>query len=310
MSSLFIIGNGFDIAHGIPSKYNDFRKYLVKNYPEALENRDKEVNLDDFFDIPLEELAVEFLLFAMDRIEGENWVNFEDSLAHITIDQKFPEPNHKENETEEEDNILMRGYLLYIDMLTNGVIMCAECWQEFFQAWIREVQIPIKIINYSPRSTLRELFKREDATFFSFNYTKTLEKIYGIKEVTHIHNCVGQKLVFGHGERNVTYGQNSLLGASSLDDMLMSFKKDTNFPMIKHKKFFKGLNKDITKVYSYGFSYGKVDAIYIKRIIQSISPDAVWYFTTYEAQDKEALRVKKVKLRRYGFKGTFDTYEG
>lgn len=92
--------------------------------------------------------------------------------------------------------------------------------------------------------------------------------------------------------------------------MLMPFKKDTEFPVIKHKKFFKGLNKDIAKVYSYGFSYGKVDAIYIKRIIQSISPDAVWYFTTYEAQDKEALRIKKVKLRRYGFRGTFDTYEG
>ena len=310
MSSLFIIGNGFDIAHGIPSKYNDFRKYLIRNFPEALENKDKEVNFEDFFDIPLEELAVEFLLFAMDRIEGENWVNFEDSLAHITIDQKFPEPNHKENETEEEDNILMRDYLLYIDKLTNGVIICTECWQDFFRAWIREVQIPIKIVNYSPRSVLRELFKREDALFFSFNYTKTLEKIYGIKGVTHIHNCVGQKLVFGHGESSVSYGENSLLGSSFLDDMLMSFKKDTAFPMIKHKKFFKELNEDITKVYSYGFSYGKADAIYIKRIIQSISSNAVWYFTTYETQDKEALRIKKVKLRRYGFRGTFDTYEG
>ena len=76
MSSLFIIGNRFDIAHGIPSKYSDFRKYLVK--------------------------------------KGENQVNFEDSLAHNTIDQKFPEPVHKENETEEEDNILMRDYLLYM----------------------------------------------------------------------------------------------------------------------------------------------------------------------------------------------------
>lgn len=310
MSSLFIIGNGFDIAHGIPSKYSDFRKYIVKNYPEALQNRDKKVYLEDFIDVSFEELAAEFLLAAMDRIQGENWENFENALAHITVDEKFPEPNHKQDETDEEDNALMRDYLLYVDMLTNGVIICTEIWQDFFQNWIREVQIPIKISNYSPRRGLKELFKAEDNIFLTFNYTKTLEKIYGVKNVTHIHNYVGQKLVFGHGEDSVSYGENGLLGSSFLDDMLMTFKKDTTFPMIKNKKFFKGISKDIDKVYSYGFSYGKVDSVYIKRIVQSISPDAVWLFTSYEAQDRETLRIKKIKLRNYGFKGTFDIYEG
>lgn len=27
MSRLYIVGNGFDIAHGIPCKYSDFRRY-------------------------------------------------------------------------------------------------------------------------------------------------------------------------------------------------------------------------------------------------------------------------------------------
>ncbi|MBQ7944594.1 MAG: bacteriophage abortive infection AbiH family protein [Lachnospiraceae bacterium] len=310
MSSLFIIGNGFDIAHEIPSKYSDFRKYIVKNYPEALQNKDKKVYLEDFVDDSFEELAAEFLLAAMDRIQGENWENFEDGLAHITVDEKFPEPNHKQDETDEEDNALMRNYLLYVDMLTNGVIICAEIWQDFFQDWIREVQIPIKTSNYFPRSGLKEIFKSKDNIFLTFNYTKTLEKIYGVKNVTHIHNYVGQKLVFGHGEDSVSYGENGLLISSFLDDMLMTLKKDTDVPMIKNKKFFKKLSKDIDKVYSYGFSYGKVDSVYIKRIVQSISPDAVWLFTTYEAQDREALRIKKTKLRNYGFKGTFDVYEG
>lgn len=310
MSSLFIIGNGFDIAHGIPSKYSDFREYIVKNYPEALQNRDEKVYLEDFVDFSLEELAAEFLLAAMDRIQGENWENFEDALAHITVDEKFPKPNHKQDETDEEDNALMRDYLLYVDRLTNGVIICTEIWQVFFQHWIREVQIPIKISNYSPRRGLIETFKAGDNIFLTFNYTKTLEKIYGVKDVTHIHNYVGQKLIFGHGEDSVSYGGDGLLMSSFLDDMLMTLKKDTTFSMIKNKKFFKGLSKDIDKVYSYGFSYGKVDSVYIKRIVQSISPDAVWLFTAYEAQDREALRIKKIKLRNYGFKGTFDVYEG
>ena len=128
--------------------------------------------------------------------------------------------------------------------------------------------------------------------------------------MTHIHNSVGQKLIWGHGEDTVSYGEEGLLGSSFLDDMLLSFKKDTKFPMIKNKKFFKGINKKVDKVYSYGFSYGKVDSVYIKSIIQSISPNAVWLFTSYEAYDREALRIKKVKLRNCGFKGTFDIYEG
>lgn len=97
---------------------------------------------------------------------------------------------------------------------------------------------------------------------------------------------------------------------SYLDDMVMSFKKDTDFSMIRCKKFFKKLNNSIDKVYSYGFSYGKADSVYIKRIIKSISPDAVWHFTEFEANDKEVLRIKKIKLRNYGFKGMFNTFEG
>lgn len=31
MKRLFIIGNGFDIAHGLPTRYLDFREFLEKN---------------------------------------------------------------------------------------------------------------------------------------------------------------------------------------------------------------------------------------------------------------------------------------
>lgn len=34
--NLFIIGNGFDLAHGLATKYNDFKEYLQKTYPQAI----------------------------------------------------------------------------------------------------------------------------------------------------------------------------------------------------------------------------------------------------------------------------------
>lgn len=313
MGALFIAGNGFDIAHGIPSKYSEFRKYIIKNYPDTLKYRDEKIYLDDFNYIDTEEFAAEILLSTMDKVDGENWLNFEAALAHIDFSNKFPIPNHKENETQEEDNALMKEYLLYMDMVSSGFIACTKWWQDFFKKWIRELQITIKVCNYESKKSLKELFSRTEILFFSFNYTKTLEKIYGIKDVTHIHNCVGQKLVFGHGEDDARYEESNMdstLGSSFLDDMVMSFRKDTEFPMIKCKKFFKKLNRNIDKVYSYGFSYGKVDGIYIKRIINNISPNAVWYFTEFETKDSEAIRIKKIKLRNYGFKGAFGVYNG
>lgn len=37
MNSLFVIGNGFDLAHGIKTSYEDFHQYLNDdNYPDAL----------------------------------------------------------------------------------------------------------------------------------------------------------------------------------------------------------------------------------------------------------------------------------
>lgn len=317
MSSLFIVGNGFDIAHGIPTKYSDFRSFIVQKYPEALELRDEVVYLEDFDGIDPNEFAAEILLNAMDKAAGEDWNNFEDALAYINFDNKFPLPNHKENETDEEDRELMQHYLLYMDVLTSGFINCSKIWQDFFRLWLKEIQQTIDHGDYRPKDCLLKLFSDPEMQFFSFNYTKTLQQLYRAKKVIHIHNRVGQKLIFGHGKddeiglyQSFCYEDGPNIGSTSLDEMISSFKKDTVSPMKKYVKFFKGLSGDIDRVYSYGFGYGKVDSVYIKEIISHISENATWFFTEYEASNHEALRIKKVKLRRYGFKGAFGTFEG
>ena len=252
----------------------------------------------------------------MDKAAGENWCNFEEALAYINFNCKLPVANHIENETDEEDQELMNHYLLYMDMLTSGFINCAKIWQDFFRLWIKDIQVQIDSEKFTGKDTLKTLFSHSDMLFLTFNYTKTLQKLYGIKKVIHIHNRVGQDLIFGHEKDDVTYNQfnhdlseGPCIGSSFLDDMVMSFKKDTVSPLKKYNDFFKKLDSSVDKVFSYGFSYAKVDSVYIKKIISCISPDAIWHFTAFEAKNSEALRIKKVKLRKYGFKGTFDIYE-
>lgn len=317
MGALFIAGNGFDIAHGIPTTYGDFRNYVIDQYPEALTLRNEVVYLNDLLDIDPIAFSAEILLNAMDKAAGENWSNFEEALATISFNAKLPKPNHEESETEEEDHELMSQYLLYMDMLTSDFIKCSSYWQILFSKWIRSIQDKIEKHQFLPKENLKALLSNNDMLFFTFNYTKTLQELYGISKITHIHNRVGQKLIFGHGNEKATYGQGVHMSSedinitsSFLDDMIGSFQKDTISPLKKYRNFFRKLDHNVNKVYSYGFSYGSVDSVYIKRIVERIAPDTTWFFTEYESKDTEALRIKKIKLRRYGFKGKFGLFQG
>ena len=317
MSTLFIIGNGFDIAHGIPSRYSDFRQFILEKYPEVEQHRDDIMYcLRDAMQKKDDVLAAELLLHVIDKITGVDWNNFEEALPYITFNEKIVKPNHKENETEEEDNILMQEYLLRISILIGYLINCTEIWNSFFSIWINSLQRKINSRLFIPDQALIKLFSNSDNIFLSFNYTLTLEKLYKIKKVTHIHNHVGQNLLWGHGMENALYDpsidtnipQKPFLTASTLDEMINSLKKDSVKAIQNHNHFFKNLSTNINKVYSYGFSFSDVDSIYIKKIINSINPFAIWYFTKFECDDQKSLKIKQTKLRQWGFKGPFGSY--
>lgn len=57
--NLVIIGNGFDLAHGLPTKYANFREYLEKTKSDCIDR------LDPIFTF------------------GEQWCDFENGLGHI-----------------------------------------------------------------------------------------------------------------------------------------------------------------------------------------------------------------------------------
>lgn len=316
MSSLFIIGNGFDIAHGLPTAYKEFRKFILDQYPDSLQFRDTTVSIEEYARLPIDEVAAEILLYALDHAAGEDWRDFEDALSRINFYDKLPGATADElDESSPEHNQRMGQYLLRVDMISNALISAAGMyWQEFLSAWIKEVESIIERNKIPPRDSLIPLLSDPSNKFMTFNYTKTLQRVYGIKVVKHIHNRVGQKLVFGHGADNASYnepyGGRSPINSSSLEDFLGTLRKDTTKQMRKYEDFFKKLNTSIDKVYSYGFSFSKVDSPYIKEIIKRISPDSTWYFTSHETMNKDEIKKKKIKLRRYGYRGSFDVFNG
>lgn len=317
MSSLFIIGNGFDIAHQLPTAYKQFRNRIIDIFPGALSRRDQRMYVDEQLDLSPYETAAELLLYAMDHASGEDWCDFESALSRINFYAKLPSPMEEaEDELSPKHDQRVAEYLLAMDMLSNFMIDAANLWPELFSMWIKEIQDLIERGVVTPHPSLVKLFADPSNKYMTFNYTKTIQSVYGIKGVKHIHNRVGQKLVFGHGEKNVSYNEpfneegRMPVGSSTMDDFMNTLQKDTVKQIRKYKDFFKSIDHTVDKVYSYGFGFGTVDNPYVKLVIDRISPDATWYFTAYECRNTESIRRKKIKLRRLGFKGKFDVFEG
>lgn len=306
MSKLIIIGNGFDLAHRIPTSYNDFRKYLIDKYPVAYRNKDRIIDIDEISDIKL--IAVEIMLYAIDSANGEDWSNFESSLSIINFRDKFPRHEHREDR--DEDNSTAVEYLMHITALTEIFEECVVYWGELLSDWIKEIERLIEHYNYYPIDSIRNLLN-DDVKIMTFNYTKTVQILYGKSGVKHIHNRVGQELIFGHSNISPTYQEDCCgsLISSSLDDILKMLYKDTERQFSKYSDFFRKIDTDIKDIYSYGFSYGMSDSSYIKFVISKVSENTVWYFTKYDSLNKEFMRRTKIKLRNWGFKGEFGIYD-
>ena len=89
MSDLFIIGNGFDRAHGLKTSYYDFHQFLKDNcknmpYIGAVElvSQDSENKIDGMIVYePVEYL--DFFQIIIDQTDGPDWKNFEEALGRL-----------------------------------------------------------------------------------------------------------------------------------------------------------------------------------------------------------------------------------
>ena len=89
MSDLFIIGNGFDRAHGMETSYYNFHQFIkdnCKNMPYTgvveLLSQDSENKIDGMIVYePIEYL--DFFQIIIDQTDGPDWKNFEDALGRL-----------------------------------------------------------------------------------------------------------------------------------------------------------------------------------------------------------------------------------
>lgn len=176
MRNLIILGNGFDLAHGLQTKYSDFRDFIWNNNRDFYEQLTKYIFEDDL------------------------WNDFENALGSFD-----------DGEIKEMSEAV---YLNYDDNYYNYTQVISDELQfstqiaEYLLEWIKSIDIKTKPV------VSRKIINNENI-FINFNYTDTLEKVYEIlnDNILYIHGKAlnNERLIIGHHNVFAYAGKQPLL---------------------------------------------------------------------------------------------------
>lgn len=287
---LFIIGNGFDRGHGLPTTYLDFRTFLDYEHCEFL------MSFEETYSIYQPDLADPYYP-ADAHIQSRNnllWYELETNLANIDLDLIIDNAIHMDLGLENEYDIIdtldehhTREYQ-YIEQLAIHL-----------DAWVKTINLD----HARPRTTL--INPDNEAIYITFNYTEVLEEVYQIDpyEIIHIHGSIREDdidPVLGHGnleiidrmreERLEATGQQNEK-AMSIHRAMENYLRETYKDIRDHMHELRRLQgKDVDEIIVIGHSLSGVDIPYFKEIDLKTSEKANWKVYYYSpAEEKNML---------------------
>ena len=170
MPKFYVIGNGFDLFHNLPTSYEHFYRFAE----ELLDEISKYYNL---------------------TISNNGlWGDFENDLGKFNWKSFYSAHNHIDVTAEN-----FKPSMIYCieDDLANESDEHVASIKSRFEEWIGDIDLSVakKTINLCSESR-----------YLSFNYTSTIQQVYGIdpKQILHIHGNAEQldELIFGAWNQN------------------------------------------------------------------------------------------------------------
>lgn len=268
--TLYIIGNGFDLAHGIATKYSDFKIWLfVNGHANVI------LELQSAF--PSQEKNGNYLL----------WSDFEKALGLFDFDKVI--------------NWGFEDLLITAECSIDGQILrfpqkcintqLPDIVSEAFAQWVRSIPINHAPITYN---------LKKDAYYLTFNYTDTLEKLYTIqdRQILHIHGRAssGNMLIVGHNrEINLSNYWNNNLSMRENNERtqkladINEMRKPCADIIEQNNLFFQRLT-NVNEVYIKGHSCSEIDYPYLQKVKSIVSSKAVWHFAPFSEEDTQRMQ--------------------
>lgn len=284
--AVIIVGNGFDVGHGLPSRYSNFKEWLLKN------------------DIPLFEFLERYI-----DISGDWWNDFERNLCEIDVPKLIREtPLDNQPRDTRFPPSFSHPARWRLDEIRDRL-------SHRFTEWI-------SLLDNNPVSKKIELPQAD--FYISFNYTDTLERVYGVSEdrILYIHGKAsrGDELIYGHGknqyqlERDIQqkyslYESDDFFKPGSYGDseseltMGISYmEKEPYNQLVKYREKLVQTVSYAETIYVYGLSFSEVDFPYIEWIALE-NANLRWKVSWHSENDKrsvtscfEELGVKEYEL--------------
>ena len=289
---LYIIGNGFDMMHGVKSSYYSFRDSIGKRNP-------------------LRNILETFLL------PDDIWADFESALGQFNVKMM--------NSADIIDmNLDMWGaydvdagaaeYYLAVEMAADPIVTVARELQQYFRRWVEMLSI-----GTSDRP-LESIFR--NAHTLCFNYTEFVELLYGVEKenICYIHGCRQNReenLVLGHMpgtsdgmfdfEDNRVSTRNrkkqEMIFSAQEDSLRFIIDSDNSLTKYcdkiieKNEAFFASL-KAVKDIIVIGHSMSEVDMDYFCEVVNHLdNPDNVnWYIGCHGLRDLENMQSMIRKL--------------
>lgn len=326
---LFIIGNGFDRAHGFQTSYADFRDWCREILKESGYRE------DEVPDIPFSQIGPkgDILFDDKDRMklllwllscesvlrDDPDWNEFEDYLHELDLQMVLDEATMfvgADLENDPHDNELSHE-AADMEMYASELRDCIYTIKDVFSQWIKGIYVGGDKLSFGINTILdTDGCCQERDLFFTFNYTETLEKVYGIpaSQICHIHGYRhdGSALVVGHGDDTTRNFDNRIITAADmLEEAIRSLRKETDIYIRENYIFWNKLRSlNVNEVYSFGFSYGEVDLPYVQKILSCINndEDCVWKLNSFDDKKGKNKYYESV-IRACGFCGIIEKYD-
>ncbi|MBB4231014.1 bacteriophage abortive infection AbiH family protein [Rhizobium mongolense] len=263
---LFIIGNGFDLAHGIPSSYSDFGRYLEVVDPTVSRFIREYLYVDEDFWSCFEERLGSF--------DSENVIEYAMNFLASYGDDDWSDSGHHDFEYE-------------IEQIVEGL---SSRLRSRFAEWIRLLPMPL------PGSFVPVRCIDPSARFLSFNYTPTLQSLYRVPDanIIHIHGRSSEansQIILGHGwQLQATELLATQIdedtdvriagGYRLIDDYFAETFKPTDRIIDQYQAFFNDL-AEVSEISVLGHSLAEVDAPYLFEILEYINPHTTRWTVSY-----------------------------
>lgn len=293
MNKLVLIGNGFDLAHGLKTKYSDFLSWYLNKALQRLNGNtvfeDKLMKLlqetnnvhppfnthSDFLELAsFNRISIRYKSLFIESIFKTlieyNWVDIENHYysSLVRLYKNLEKENmDKSPRTDKE-----------LDELNNCFDFLREKFVEYLQTIDKKIEQPNHDIEghfFSELKVTSDSTSGDEILFLNFNYTSTLDFYQEnrfpdiVFTVNHIHgklNSETNPIIFGYGDEMDQYFEK----IERLNDnrFLKNIKSFGYFMTDNYQNLIKFIDQAFFEVHIMGHSCGLSDRILLNRIFE------------------------------------------